>query len=274
VTVLAMAAALPAARASAVTIIGTPIKSHPAHYVLRDSSGRCRPHYVKRTVTIREHRHGKLVRVAQVRCVYAVARKRGGAGSSGELATGTISIPILPKVTSHSYGAAADQTLSVGAPGVLANATGSNLEAVLVSGPPQGSLTLDPDGSFSYTPASDASGIERFVFRARNSSGESSTPASVTLTIAPVAVNASYGVAPGGTLTIPPGGLLAGDLGTSLRAELVSEPADGSLTLNPDGSATYTPDPSFVGSDSFAYQVVDGSSLDSSAATVTITVGA
>jgi hypothetical protein len=278
VTALAAApGAFAATRASAVATFATPVEAPPTYYVPHDASGRCRTHYAKRTVRIRTHRDGKLVMVEQVRCVYAPkgksGRDGGGAGSSGNLATATIKVSILPSVTPHSYSTAAGQTLSVGARGVLAHATGSNLQAVLVTGPAQGSLTLGRDGSFSYTPPSDASGIERFVYRATNATGDSSIPASVTLRITPVAADAAYSVASGATLTIPPGGLLAGDLGTLLTADLVSEPADGSLTLNPDGSASYTPDPNFVGSDSFTYEVIDASSQHSDVATVSINVG-
>ena len=44
------------------------------------------------------------------------------------------------------------------APGVLGNDTdpdGDPLTAVLVTGPSHGSLTLNADGSFTYTPAAD-----------------------------------------------------------------------------------------------------------------------
>ena len=48
-------------------------------------------------------------------------------------------------------------------------------------------------------------------------------------------------------------------------------PKNGTLDLNSDGSFTYTPNPSFVGTDSFTYQL-SGGGLFSPFATVNITV--
>ena len=47
----------------------------------------------------------------------------------------------------------------------------------------------------------------------------------------------------------------------------------GTVTLGADGSYTYTPDQDYAGSDSFSFKANDGQA-DSSAATVSITVGA
>ena len=71
-------------------------------------------------------------------------------------------------------------------------------------------------------------------------------------------------------------GVLANDTdpdGDPLTAALVSGPGSGSLTLSADGSFSYQPNEDFVGQDSFTYTANDGTA-DSTAATVTITVGA
>ena len=59
--------------------------------------------------------------------------------------------------------------LTVPAPGVLGNDSdpdGDPLTAVLVTGPSHGSLTLNANGSFSYTPAADFAGSDSFTYRA------------------------------------------------------------------------------------------------------------
>ena len=69
-----------------------------------------------------------------------------------------------------SYTTAEGKPLSVAAPGVLANDTaagGATLTAVLVTGPAHGTLTLNPDGSFTYTPAAGFSGSDSFTYQAR-----------------------------------------------------------------------------------------------------------
>lgn len=60
-----------------------------------------------------------------------------------------------PTAANDAYATDEDTPLNVAAPGVLANDTdpeGSPLTAVLVSGPAHATLTLNADGSFTYTP--------------------------------------------------------------------------------------------------------------------------
>jgi VCBS repeat-containing protein len=51
--------------------------------------------------------------------------------------------------------------------------------------PDHGSLTLNPDGSFAYTPNQTFSGQDSFSYRANDGSA-SSTPVSVTITVSPL----------------------------------------------------------------------------------------
>ena len=71
--------------------------------------------------------------------------------------------------------------------GVLANDTsgsGSPLTARVSDGPAHGTLTLNGDGSFSYTPAADYSGPDAFSYTA-NDGANDSVPATVSLTVTP-----------------------------------------------------------------------------------------
>ena len=57
------------------------------------------------------------------------------------------------------------------APGILANDTDPNgdaLTAVLVTNPSHGTLTLNANGSFTYTPTAGYTGPDSFVYRARD----------------------------------------------------------------------------------------------------------
>ena len=75
------------------------------------------------------------------------------------------------------------------AEGVLINDSDADddpLTAVLVSGPSNATaFTLNPDGSFSYTPTSNFNGTDTFTYRA-NDGGSDSNIATVTITISPV----------------------------------------------------------------------------------------
>ena len=75
-------------------------------------------------------------------------------------------------------------------PGVLnndtdADADGDLLTAMLVSGTSKGTLTLNADGSFAYTPNANFNGYDSFTYVA-NDGLEDSNTATVTITINPV----------------------------------------------------------------------------------------
>ena len=178
--------------------------------------------------------------------------------------------PQAPLAQVDAYQAMEEQTLTVAAArGVLANdtdPTGLALSTMLVSGPAHGSLTLNADGSFSYTPVALFHGTDSFIYQAQNSANQS--PATmVALNVvfvdhAPVAVTDSFGIAAGQTLTVAAGnGLLANDTdaeGNGLTAQLVTAPAKGVLSLAANGSFVYVPNAGTTGTDSFTYRAFDG----------------
>jgi hypothetical protein len=177
-----------------------------------------------------------------------------------------------------SYTAGPTGTLNVPAPGVLANDSdprSSVLKATVVTAPAHGTLALQPDGAFAYTPTPLFSGTDSFTYRV---SADGDLPAVATATImvtaAPVGGNDAFGVASGTTLSVPAPGVLANDVDADspkLTAILVTNPAHGRLSLRPDGGFDYTATAGFSGTDSFAYRASDQSSL-SEPVTVTLTV--
>ena len=201
-------------------------------------------------------------------------------GTSNSLSAATVTISVtntLPVGVADSYSGSHDRTLSVSAgSGVLANDTdadGDTLTASLVGGVSHGSLTLNSNGSFSYTPTAGYTGSDSFTYKANDGIGNSgTTTVSLSVTNAtPVANNDTY-VLHNGSLSISSPGVLSNDTdadGDTLTASLVSGVSHGSLTLNSNGSFSYTPGGGFTGSDSFTYKASDGIA-NSSNATVTI----
>src|SRR5207247_1261830 len=198
----------------------------------------------------------------------------------------TVSITVTavndaPVAANDSYSTNEDTPLTIAAPGVLGNDTdvdSATLTAVVVSGPANGTLTLNSDGSFTYTPAANFNGSDTFTYKVNDGSLDSNI-ATVVLTInavndAPVATTDTYGTNEDGALAIAAPGVLANDTdvdSTALTAVLVAGPSHGTLNLNANGSFTYTPASNFNGTDTFTYTASDGS-LSSSAATVSILV--
>jgi hypothetical protein len=104
----------------------------------------------------------------------------------------TVSITVqavndAPSATGEAYSLQAGGTLTISAPGVLANDSdidSATLTAVLVSGVGQGSLNLSANGSFTYTPPSGFSGSDSFTYRVSDGQATSGI-ATVSLTVSP-----------------------------------------------------------------------------------------
>ena len=170
--------------------------------------------------------------------------------------------------------------------GLLVNDTDPNGEVLTVnttpfSDPTDGTLTLNADGSFTYEPNADFVGMDLFVYEISNESGDTAL-GSVTINVeetngVPVANDDSYTIDEDVTLTTVVGtnDLLQNDTDAngdtlSVNTTPITDVENGDLTLNADGSFTYEPDANFNGTDSFVYEVTDGTST--ATATVTVTV--
>jgi hypothetical protein len=90
-----------------------------------------------------------------------------------------------PQAQNDTFTFADGPRLNVAAPGVLANdsagAAGTSLAAVLLTGPTNGTLTLNANGGFTYTPAPGFGGFDAFTYRV-NDGFTNSAPALVILT--------------------------------------------------------------------------------------------
>ena len=209
--------------------------------------------------------------------------------SDGTLSTShsfTIAVTnVAPVSADDSYTIDEDATLTVAAPGTLGNdgdVNGGALTALLLSGPQHGSLTLNPDGSFSYTPVADYNGDDSFTYVASDGT-MAGMPVTVSITVN--AVNDAPQVS--GPVTLA---AIAEDNGPRLitQDELLGVASDvdgpalearnlailagaGSLIDHHDGTWTYTPALDDDTSVSFSYQVTDGVA-DPVAATATLDI--
>lgn len=104
------------------------------------------------------------------------------------LVNGSVVVNTLPLASDDVYSVDEDDELNVLAPGVLEDDTDADnhtLTATQVTGPSDGSLTLNTNGSFSYTPDADFYGSDSFTYRASDGQGGSDT-ATVAITVNPV----------------------------------------------------------------------------------------
>jgi VCBS repeat-containing protein len=106
-----------------------------------------------------------------------------------------------PVAAADTFSTAEDTVLTAAKPGVLGNDSdpdGNALSAALVSGPSHGTLNLNADGSFTYTPASNFNSTDSFSYRASDGN-LTSDPTKVTLTVTPSNDSPTVKVAADGT---------------------------------------------------------------------------
>jgi uncharacterized delta-60 repeat protein len=171
---------------------------------------------------------------------YTVVDGRGGTDTAAVTVTIT-PVNDAPVAAPDSYTTSQNTTLTVAAPGILANDSdveGHPLSAALMTSPTHGAVTLAADGSFVYVPAAGYSGPDSFTYRASDGAATSNT-ATVSLDVTAVS-NPTW--RPTGGLNIPRAGhtatrlvngrvLVVGGLGinAATTAELY-DPATGVWT--------------------------------------------
>jgi Bacterial Ig domain/Bacterial Ig-like domain (group 1) len=166
---------------------------------------------------------------------------------------------------------------------VSGNATSSDIDGgaptyALGTGPTNGSVVFNADGSYTYTPNANYNGSDLFTFTVSDGNGGSDT-GTVTINVtpvndAPVANDDSFSTNEDTPL---PGFVRFNDTsidldGDTLSWTLASSPSNGSVTLlNVNGRFTYTPNANFCGPDSFTYEISDGTASDPATVTIEVT---
>jgi hypothetical protein len=161
---------------------------------------------------------------------------------------------------------------------VLANDVdpdGDALTVVIESGPANGSVTVNPDQTVTYTPNANYNGSDSFTYHVNDGIADSGT-ATVSITVLPVndapvcadgAATTDEDVAVAITLT-------ASDIDDDpLTGSVVTPPAHGTVTIS-GLVATYTPAANYCGADSFTFTVTDPAGAQSGVCTVSITINA
>lgn len=187
---------------------------------------------------------------------------------SGNLATVNINIAAVndgPVAVNDQYAAVINTLLTIGGTGVLdndADIDGDVLTAVIEDQPLNGSLQLNADGSFTYTPEPGFVGLDTFTYRPHDGqvSGELAT---VTINVvqpnrAPIASKLSLVRAPAASLNINVLSQASDPDGHALAVSIASAPARGTATVNPNGTIRYVPRAGSLEADRFTYRLSDG----------------
>ena len=196
---------------------------------------------------------------------------------------------MLPTAVNDAYTTNEDTpfTATLGVNDLLFNDSDIDGDTLTVNTTPvvdvsNGTLVLNADGTFTYTPTANFNGSDSFTYEISDGNG-GTAQATVTITVdpvndAPTAVNDAYTTNEDTpfTATLGVDDLLFNDSdidGDTLTVNTtpVVDVSNGTLVLNADGTFTYTPTANFNGSDSFTYEIEDGNG-GTAQATVTLTV--
>jgi gliding motility-associated-like protein len=154
------------------------------------------------------------------------------------------------------------------------NTDDATLTFTLGSTVSNGTLVLNNNGTFTYTPNNGYLGTDSFTYTVCGGPGLCDN-ATVTITV----TESAPPVAEDDTFTTEEDTAVSGNVGTNdtepdgspLTFVLITPPNNGDVVLNNDGTFTYTPGANFNGTDSFVYSACDPTPI-CDIATVTITV--
>ncbi|WP_152552562.1 cadherin-like domain-containing protein, partial [Mangrovibacter sp. MFB070] len=161
---------------------------------------------------------------------------------------------------------------------VLSNDTDTDPGSLVVESAQalHGSVTINADGTLTYTPNANYNGTDTITYLVSNSQGAMATGVvAVVITPvndAPVAGSVSQVTAEDTPVTVDVLSTATDAEGDSLTVTSASA-ANGTVVINADGTLTYTPAANFNGSDTITYTLSDGNG-GTIASTVAMTVTA
>ena len=251
--------------------------------------------------------HGTVTVDAQGNWTYTPAKDYNGADSftitvsdgKGGTATATVDIGVNPvndppkfedpkdgnydPVTGH-YSATTDEDKPVSGKVTASDVDGDSLTFAKGTDPAHGTVTVDAQGNWTYTPAKDYNGADSFTITVSDGKGGTAT-ATVDIGVNPVNDPPKFDTPTAGngdpetghyqatTDEDKPvsGKVTASDVdGDSLTFAKGTDPAHGTVTVDAQGNWTYTPAKDYNGADSFTITVSDGKG---GSATATVDIG-
>jgi len=162
--------------------------------------------------------------------------------------------------TAPDYNKTANEDTPVSGQVTGSDVDGDTLTYTKGSDPAHGTVTVNADGTYTYTPGANFNGTDSFTVTVSDGRGGTTT-STVNVTIDPV--NDAPTV-PNYTKTTNEDTPVTGQVvGTDVDGDTLTytkgtDPSHGTVTVNADGTYTYVPGANFNGTDSFTVTVSDG----------------
>ena len=158
----------------------------------------------------------------------------------------------------------------------------SELSLSSVTSGSNGTAVLNADGTVTFTPNADYAGAADFTYIVNDGTADATSAATVTVNVGavndtPVAVADTLDATEDTPETYTAAQLVGNDTdveNSELSLSSVTSGSNGTAVLNADGTVTFTPNADYAGAADFTYIVNDGTADATSAATVTVNVGA
>ena len=178
----------------------------------------------------------------------------------------TVYVTVVPKALPDAVTTSIDSGVSGD---VRPNDMGLNLQFAKATNPGHGSVLVNADGTFTYTPNSGYFGTDSFTYTVTGDGGSATGTVTVTVLAAPVA--AADAVTTAANTAAESIDVISNDSGAALTAQLLAAPANGSAVANGDNTFTYTPNVGFSGSDQFTYTLFGTGGTATGTVNVTVT---
>ncbi len=203
---------------------------------------------------------------------YTITDNAGATSNSANLTVTVNPINDGPVVDNETHTINEEGT----ATGDLTNAGDTDLDGNLVvtttpvDGPNNGTIVINPDGTYTYTPSTNFNGLDTIVVQIC----DDGTPLPVlcvydTIFIIVNPINDGP-IIDNENVNIPYNGVGTGDLTDAGDSDVdgnlvvsttpVDAPNNGTIIINSDGTFTYTPNTNFVGQDTIVVQICDDGS--------------
>jgi VCBS repeat-containing protein len=189
----------------------------------------------------------------------------GGTCSQGTLVITVEPVNDRPVAVDDSFVILEDQVLNGNAALNDTDAETASMVYTVIDAPDFGSVVMQPNGQFVYTPNANYFGSDMIVYHATDASGASDV---ATITISITSVNDTP-VVVGETINGVEDTVVTGNVATndsdvetsSLTYTVVTGPSSGSVVLTTNGTFTYTPAANFFGTVEVVYRATDAGGL-------------